>query len=119
MSNRASAAANRESYRVTRTVIAGSTAETVIRAAEHPHSYSDLVRILITNKSATAEVVTIRDVTGSASGADFAVPAGQTVGVSGPATAAWPQLTPGASWTAQCTNGVTSIVIHAVWIANN
>lgn len=99
------------------TTITASTAETTIVTAVAA-TYFDLYRLLITNTSATACNVTIKDATAGATEEIIAVPAGETRGWSGPETAASNQTAVNNNWTATCGTAVSSIVITAWYFKN-
>jgi hypothetical protein len=99
------------------TTITSSTAETTIVTAD-ADELLDIYRLTIANTSATACVVTIKDATAGTTVWVWAVPAGQSVGFSGPLDAAEPQSAVNNNWTATCGTSVASIVITASYIKN-
>lgn len=99
------------------TTITG-TSETTIVTAGAAGVFRDVFLLLITNSSATATVVTIRDATAGTTVFTFAVPAGQTVGFTLSACDAIKQTTAANNWTAQLSTGVTSILITAAFVEN-
>lgn len=99
------------------TTITASTAETTIVTAV-ASTFLDVYRLIITNTSGTACNVTIKDATAGTTVETLAVPAGQTVGWSGPESAAANQSTVNNNWTATCSASVTSILITAYYVRN-
>jgi hypothetical protein len=99
------------------TTITGTT-ETTIVTAGATGVLRDVFLLLVSNTSATATNVTIRDATAGTTVFVFAVPAGQTVGYSMAACDAVKQTTAANNWTAQLSTGVTSIVITAAYVEN-
>lgn len=99
------------------TTITSSTAETTIVTAV-ASTFLDVYRIVITNTSATACNVTIRDATAGSAIETIAVPAGETRGWSGPESAASNQTTVNNNWTATCGTSVASIIVTAWYIKN-
>lgn len=95
-----------------------STSEASIVAAGGASIYNDLYRLIITNTSATAVNVTIRDDTAGTIRYVFAVGAGQTTGFSCDAGSAAKQSVANKPWTAQLSSGVTSVIITAEAVAN-
>lgn len=100
-----------------KTQITSSTSETTIVTAGAAGVFNDLYKLLITNTSATATNVTIRDATGGSAVEVFAVPAGQTVGFSLPSCDAIPQAAAANNWTAQSSVSVASLEITALYAA--
>jgi len=99
------------------TTITG-TSETTIVTAGGSGVFADLYRLIITNTSATAVTVTIKDATAGTTRYVFAVPAAATVGFSADAGSAAKQATANNAWTATVSSSVTSIVITAETVAN-
>lgn len=99
------------------TTITG-TSETTIVTAGATGVFRDLFLLLITNSSATATVVTIKDSTAGTTVMTLAVPAGQTVGYTLSACDAIKQTTAANNWTATLSTGVTSILITAAFVEN-
>ena len=107
----------REVKAIQTTTITG-TSETTIVTAGGSGVFADLYRLIITNTSATAVTVTIKDATAGTTRYVFAVPAAATVGFSADAGSAAKQATANNAWTATVSSSVTSIVITAETVAN-
>jgi hypothetical protein len=99
------------------TTITSSTAETTIFTADATYNI-DIYLLVITNTSATASIVTIKDATAGTTVWVFAVPAGQTVGFAVDSGSAVKQTTVNNNWTATCGTSVASIVITAHAVKN-
>jgi len=99
------------------TTITG-TSETTIVTAGGSGVFADLYRLIITNTSATAVTVTIKDATAGTTRYVFAVPAAATVGFSADAGSAAKQSAANNNWTATVSGSVTSIVITVETVAN-
>lgn len=97
------------------TTITSSTAETIIATAVAA-TFLDLVSIFITNTSATAVRVDIRDTTAGAVIFPLYIPAGDMRGLS--LTTPWPQTAVNTNWTATCSASVADIRIAALYIKN-
>lgn len=95
-----------------------TTGEANIVAAGGANIYNDLYRLVITNTSATAVTVTIRDDLAGTIRYVFAVGAGQTTGFSCDAGSAARQSAANKPWTAQLSAPVTSVIITAEVVAN-
>jgi len=95
------------------TTITSSTAETTIATAATGY-YLDLYCLIITNTSATATKVTIKDATAGTTRFTFQVPAVTTVGFALPIDAGCKQSATGANWTATCGTSVASVEITAL-----
>lgn len=93
--------------------ITSSTSETTILSAVAA-TYLDLYGLIITNTSATACNVTIKDDTGGTTRFVFAVGAGDTKGFVIPKESAHNQAVLNKSWTATCSASVASIDITAL-----
>ena len=101
------------------TVIAGSATETTILAAGAAGVFHDLLLLTISNQSATAEVVSIRDTTGGTVRMVLAIGAlGSNSTVTIPFSAPMAQTTAALNWTAQCSAGVATINIFVQAIKN-
>ena len=100
-----------------KTTITSSVAETTIVTAVAA-TFLDLYSLLITNTSATACNVTIKDATAGTTRLIFAVPAAQTVGFTLPESAAHKQAVVNNNWTATCSASVASIEITALFVQN-
>jgi len=117
LGKRISIPALREVKAIQTTTITG-TSETTIVTAGGSGVFADLYRLIITNTSATAVTVTIKDATAGTTRYVFAVPAAATVGFSADAGSAAKQATANNNWTATVSSAVTSIVITAETVAN-
>jgi hypothetical protein len=99
------------------TTITG-TSETTIVTAGSSGVFRDLFMLLLTNSSATATVVTIKDATAGTTVMTLAVPAGQTVGYTLSACDAVKQSSSANNWTATLGTGVTSLFVSAFYVEN-
>lgn len=99
------------------TTITSSTAETTIVTAV-ASTFCDLYGLVLSNTSATATEVTIRDATAGGTVSSFMVPAGETRGFMLPESAAWPQATANNNWTATCGTSVASLKVTALFVKN-
>lgn len=99
------------------TTITSSTAETTIVTAV-TSTFLDIYRLVITNTSATACTVTIKDSTAGTTVWVWEVPAGDSRGMAGPMDAAANQSTINNNWTATCGTSVASIVVSAEYVKN-
>lgn len=102
---------------VQQTSISSSTAETTIVTAV-ASTYLDLYVLLITNTSATASKVTIKDSTGGTTRFVIQVPATETRGFVVPVDSACVQSSTGQNWTATCGTSVATIEITALYVKN-
>lgn len=102
---------------VQQTTITSSTSETTIVTAA-ASTFHDLYGLILTNTSATACNVTIKDATAGTTRAVIAVPAGDTRGFMLPVDAAIPQATVNNNWTATCSASVASIQVTALYVKN-
>lgn len=100
-----------------RTVITSSTAETTIVTAV-ASIFLDLYGLVLSNSSASATTVDIRDTTGGSIVASFEIPAGDTRGFMLPLDSGIPQAAVNTNWTAQCGTSVASLTVTALF-ANN
>ena len=107
----------RENKGVTHTTITASVSETTI-VAQVASTFLDLYGLILTNSSATASTVTIKDSTSGTVRAVIEVPAGDTRGFMLPIDAGIPQATVNNNWTATCGTSVTSIDVTALWVKN-
>jgi len=98
-----------------RTVITSSTAETTIVTAA-ASTFNDLFKLTLTNTSATATQVDIRDTTGGTIIDSYMVPAGDTRGFTLPAGSGFSQTTVNTNWTAQCGTSVASLIVTANFV---
>ena len=117
LGKRISIPALREVKAIQTTTITG-TSETTIVTAGGAGMFKDLYRLVMTNSSATAVTITIKDATAGTTRYVFAVPAGATVGFSADAGSAAIQSAANNAWTATVSSAVTSIVITAETVAN-
>lgn len=113
--------ANRADVDSTETTITGNTETTIIPAL--PNTYQDLIALLISNTSATAVRVDIRDQSSTVGNPPskngvipLFVPAGDTRGLIIPGPALY-QSNPGQAWTATVSSAVTDIRVWA-YMAN-
>ena len=98
------------------TTITASTAETTIVTAV-ASTFLDLYGLIVTNTSATAVTVAIKDATAGTTRLNIAVPAGDTRGFMLPLDSAIKQTTVNNNWTAT-TQSVTSVIITALTVSN-
>jgi len=98
------------------TTITASTAETTIVTAV-ASTFLDLYGLIVTNTSATAVTVAIKDATAGTTRLNIAVPAGDTRGFMLPIDAAIKQSAVNNNWTAT-TQSVTSVIITALTVSN-
>jgi hypothetical protein len=99
------------------TTITSSTSETTIVTAV-ASTFLDLYGLVITNTSATATKVTIKDSTAGTTRAVYQIPAGDTRGFMLPVDSALPQATVNNNWTATCGTSVSAIEIAAYYVKN-
>lgn len=97
------------------TTITASTSETTI-ITQIASTFNDLVSVFISNTSATAARVDIRDTTAGSVIFQLYIPAGDMRGLS--LTTPWPQTTVNTNWTAQSSTSVTDLRISALYIKN-
>lgn len=97
------------------TTITSSTSETTI-ITQAATIFNDLVSVFISNTSATAARVDIRDATAGSIIFQFFIPANDMRGVS--LTTPWPQTTVNNNWTAQSSVSVSDLRISALFIKN-
>jgi hypothetical protein len=100
------------------TTITASTTETTIVTAAGASVFADLYGLIVTNTSATAVNVAIKDVTAGTTRLNIAVPAGDTRGFMLPESGGIKQSTANSAWTATVSASVTSIVITALTVNN-
>lgn len=101
-----------------KTTITSSTAETTIVMAGASGVFQDLYGLIISNTSASACNVTIKDATSGTTQAIIAVPAGETRGFMLTDSSAMIQTTAANNWTATCGTSVASIEITALFVSN-
>lgn len=99
------------------TTITSSTSETTIASAV-ASTFLDLYGLIVTNTSATAVNVAIKDSTAGTTRLNIAVPAGETRGFMLPESAAIKQATVNNNWTATCSGSVASVIITALTVDN-
>jgi hypothetical protein len=99
----------------TLTVITSSTAEATIVAAAAAGLFRDLCCLILTNISATASEVEIRDATGGAVVSSVWVPANSSVVVVFPSNANFPQAVAAGNWTAKTLTSIASLNVTALW----
>lgn len=97
------------------TTISASTSETTI-ITQAASIFNDLVSVFISNTSATAVRVDIRDTTGGSVIFQLYIPAGDMRGLS--LSTPWPQTTVNTNWTAQSSASVTDLRVSALFIKN-
>jgi hypothetical protein len=102
---------------VQQTAISTAT-ETTIVTAGAAGVFNDVYSILITNTSATAASVTIKDSTAGTTRMVIAAPAGDTRGFSLPVDSAMVQATAANNWTATSSGAVSSLQITALYVQN-
>jgi len=98
------------------TTITASAAETTIVTAV-ASTFLDLYGLIVTNTSATAVTVALKDASAGATRLNIAVPAGDTRGFMLPIDAAIKQTAVNNNWTAT-TQSVTSVIITALTVSN-
>lgn len=97
------------------TTLTSSTAETTIITAI-ASTFNDVYGLILSNTSATATEVTVRDATAGGTISSFMVPAGDTRGFMLPLDSAIPQATVNNNWTAQCGTSVASLKVTALYV---
>lgn len=100
-----------------KTTITSSTSETTIITADATN-FLDLYGLIISNTSATASTVTIKDATSGTTRFILIVPAGDTRGFMLPEGGAHKQAANNNNWTATCGTSVASIEITALFVKN-
>lgn len=105
----------RENRKTQFTTITSSTSETTIVTADASNKL-DLYMLVISNTSATACNVTIKDSTAGTTRGLFAVPAGDSRGFTVSADSGIPQAATNSNWTATCSASVASINITAGYV---
>ncbi len=99
------------------TTITSSTSETTIVTAVGS-TFLDMYGLIISNTSATAVNVAIKDATAGTTRFNFSVPAGDTRGFMLPEGGAIKQSAVNNNWTATSSASVASLVITALTVAN-
>lgn len=97
------------------TTITSSTTETTIITAI-ASTFLDIYGLILSNTSATATEVTVRDATAGGTISSFMVPAGDTRGIMLPLDSAIPQATVNNNWTATCGTSVASLKVTALYV---
>ena len=95
------------------TTITSSVSETTIVTADATY-YLDLYGLILTNTSATATNVTIKDATSGTTRMVIAVPAGDTRGFTVPADNGHKQATANNNWTATSSASIASLYVTAM-----
>lgn len=95
--------------------VTSSTAETTLIAAI-ASTFVDITALVITNSSATATLVTVRDATAGGTARVFSVPANGGIVV--PLPSPMKQGTVNNNWTVQCGTSVASIYVWALYNKN-
>jgi len=96
------------------TTITSSTAETTVITADATY-FLDLYGLIVTNTSATACKITIKDATAGTTRMVLQVPATETRGFMLPADAGHKQATVNNNWTVTCGTSVADIVVTALF----
>lgn len=99
------------------TTITTSTSETTIITAV-ASTFLDLYGLIVSNTSASACNVAIKDATAGTTRMTIAVPAGDTRGFMLNESGGHNQATVNNNWTATCSASVTSIIITALFVRN-
>ena len=95
-----------------------TTTPTTIVPAGGTLVFNDLYGLVISNTSATATTITIKDSSGGTDRFILIAPAGELRGFMLPESAAHKQSGSNAVWTATCSAGVSSIHITSFFVAN-
>lgn len=99
------------------TTITTSVSETTI-VTQVASTFMDMYGLIITNTSATAVNVAIKDSTAGTTRLNIAVPAGETRGFMLNESAAIKQTTVNNNWTATSSGSITSLIITALTVRN-
>lgn len=97
------------------TTITSSTAETTI-VTSVASTFLDMYGLILTNTSASATKVSIRDATAGGTISVFEVPATDTRGFMLPLDSAIPQAAVSNNWTAQCGTSVASLEVTVLFV---
>jgi hypothetical protein len=97
------------------TTIVSSTSETTIITADATY-FLDLYGLVLTNTSASATKVTIKDATAGTTRFTFQVPATETRGFMLPVDSGHKQATANNNWTATCGTSVANMEITALYV---
>lgn len=109
----------RELRKSQQTALTSTTTETTIVAAGAAGVFNDLYGLIISNSSASAATVTIRDGTGGTIKGVFTVPAGGFIApIQLTAGDAMSQASAATTWTAQSSASVASLQITALYVQN-
>lgn len=100
------------------TAITSSVAETTIVTAIAA-TYLDVYCLIVSNSSASATTVTIKNATAGSTRLVLQVPAGDVRGFAVPAEAAMKQNAVNNNWTATCGTSVASVYVTALYIKNS
>jgi hypothetical protein len=92
--------------------------ETTIVTAGAAGVFQDLYGLILTNTSATAVWIAIKDATGGTTRATFSVPANDTRGFMVPVDSAMVQAVAANNWTATVNTAVTGINVTALFVSN-
>ncbi len=99
------------------TTITSSTAETSI-VTKVPGAYLDLYGLIVSNSSASASEVTIKDSLAGTTVMTFETEGGKTTGFMLPWQSSVQQTAKNQDWTATCGTSVASIKITALFVQN-
>lgn len=99
------------------TTITSSTTETTI-VTSVTGVFADMYGLIISNTSATAVNVAIKDATAGTTRFNISVPAGDTRGFMLPESGAMKQSAVTNNWTATCSASVTSVIVTALTVNN-
>lgn len=104
--------------KVQQTTTITTTTETTILTAGAAGVFHDVYGLILTNTSATATVVSIKDATAGTTRLTFSVPAGDTRGFMLNESAAHNQATAANNWTATLGTAVTSLIVTTLAVKN-
>jgi hypothetical protein len=107
----------RDLRKTQQTTITSSTTETTIITAGGVGVFNDLLALIITNTSATATKVTIKDATAGTTRMVLQVPAATTVSPVLP-NDGFPQSAANAAWSLTCGTSVAGVEVSAVYTQN-
>lgn len=99
------------------TTITSSTAETTI-VTQVASTFIDVYGLIMTNSSASATKVTVRDATAGGTARIYYVPAGDMRGFMLPESGAVKQGTVNNNWTATCGTSVASLDVQVLYVLN-
>lgn len=97
--------------------LTATTAETPLIAGL-AGTFIDVYGLILSNTSATASEIILRDATGAGTPRSFMVPAGETRGFMLASADAIKQGVAGNTWTAQCGTSISSMKIDALYVRN-